>query len=733
MIPAKDDDDPPEPPMLDITALLELLCYTGDELVGTFVKHGDGETQTAVLPLADVAGYVSKLPEDADVFFGVNPTAGPERENAGRGGDDDATRLAAMVVDLDFEDGKCPSVEVAETIVSTVSGVLGTRPSAITHSGHGWHVYWPVEDGLIGDTAKARAILKRFGRLVAVVAKSHGAKVDNVFQPGRAMRLPGSNNCKRDGERLPVRCYEDTGAPLTLVELDERLVEVGIYEEDGDTAHVDPENVPDAWDFADDTCGYVRAIIDELPTDHPSTTKPGRHPWVVKQAVRLACAVRLGCITENDWSTAQEALHARLVELRRRTREKVPALEVPSTFAWAVEHVATTKTDEQSRDDLGQHVHRNDDPYADVDVDDTSEDDPITGNKTKTRSLTWLSGNDIRDDVPEWAWEHGGGGRAQRATLGLFAGRPGAGKSTAARSFAADYSNGKLEGCFAGKPQHVAYIASEESVEYMVKPSLRAHGADMSRIHFPKVEIDGQEVRLSSRDDEKALTDGLRELGVTVVFVDPIMSSIGSKVNINHNNEVRDYLEPWARIARAINGAVIGIVHLTKAPGGEVVAAINGSSAFGEVARSIIAFAKDQQSDEGLRVLSQEKNSAGPEDLALEYTLTPVPVTTDSGRTANVVRFTILGKSDRRVSDVLQTDPKERNVAKGGTKMLEVLQAVEASDHPVTADRLSPGLRISKDTLGRYLRRLADDGFIRKAGRGEYVRRGLGTTTEESA
>ena len=52
-----------------------------------------------------------------------------------------------------------------------------------------------------------------------------------------------------------------------------------------------------------------------------------------------------------------------------------------------------------------------------------------------------------------------------------------------------------------------------------------------------------------------------------------------------------------------------------------VVAAINGSSAFGEVARAVIAFTLNLQSGDGTGVLSQEKNNAGQCDLALEYAI----------------------------------------------------------------------------------------------------------------
>ncbi|QZH67698.1 AAA family ATPase [Mycolicibacterium farcinogenes] len=342
------------------------------------------------------------------------------------------------------------------------------------------------------------------------------------------------------------------------------------------------------------------------------------------------------------------------------------------------------------------------------------------------RVIRWRTGSEVRDDVPEWGFEHNGKGCIQRATLALFAGRPGAGKSTGARWFASEFTRGTLGGCFYGEPQNVAYIASEESIEYMVKPSLRAHGADMSRIHFPHVEIDGQEVRLNSRDDEARLIKDLTDRGISVVFVDPVMSAIGSKVNINNNNEVRECIEPWSRIARAINGLVICIVHLTKAPGGDVVAAINGSSAFGEVARAVIAFAKDQQSTEGIRVLSQEKNNAGTEDLALEYVIESHRVETDAGKAADVGKFVIKGPSDRRVSDVLQVDPKDRNVAKAGTKMCEVLECVRTAGHPTAAATVAQALGLSSDMAGKYLRRLADTGFISKTGRGQFEYRERG-------
>ncbi|MFZ3395636.1 AAA family ATPase [Rhodococcus sp. 7Tela_A2] len=264
----------------------------------------------------------------------------------------------------------------------------------------------------------------------------------------------------------------------------------------------------------------------------------------------------------------------------------------------------------------------------------------------------------VQDDVPVWVWEYGGKGRMPLGALSLFAGRPGAGKSTAGRWFASSFSNGTIAGAWEGKPVSVAYIAAEESAKYVVKPGLRAAGADLGRVYTPTVEFGGKEVKFLSSQDMQALTDELIAHQVKVVVVDPLMSTIGSKTDINRNNEVRSLIEPWAKLAEAIDGIVIGIAHLNKSGNGDVVAGINGSSAFGEVARTVFGFVKDPESEGGERILSQEKNSIGEEDLALTYRIESATVTTDSGKSAEVGRFVIVGESDRTAGDVLRSAPK---------------------------------------------------------------------------
>lgn len=307
------------------------------------------------------------------------------------------------------------------------------------------------------------------------------------------------------------------------------------------------------------------------------------------------------------------------------------------------------------------------------------EGDLVAGRTVRLRPMSTL-----KDDVPVWGWEYSEKGRIPLGALSLFAGRPGAGKSTAGRWFAASASTGTLSGHWEGRPVNVAYIAAEESGKYVVKPGLRAAGADLTRIFFPTVEFQGEEVRFLSSHDMDALADLLVAQEVKFVVVDPLMSTIGSKTDVNRNNEVRALVEPWAKLSERIDGIVLGIAHLNKSGSGDVVAAINGSSAFGEVARTVFGFAKDPDSDTGDRIMSQEKNSIGEEDLALVYRLESRKVTTDSGKTAEVARFVIVGDSDRTVGDVLRSGPAPADGNAGHREIDEWLLELLA-DGPILA------------------------------------------------
>ena len=192
---------------LDFAGVLDIFGFTDDEFVSVIHWGSDGTPQTWVgLPSA-APGYAAGVPETANAFYGVNPVTGPARRNAGRGKEADITRLAALPVDLDHKPGGCASRDVALAIIAELGIILGTRSSVIVDSGHGVHAYWPIEDGQVtdGDITRHRALLKRWGRLVALVAGTHNVHADNVFDLPRVMRLIGSHNNKCvNGEAPPL-------------------------------------------------------------------------------------------------------------------------------------------------------------------------------------------------------------------------------------------------------------------------------------------------------------------------------------------------------------------------------------------------------------------------------------------------------------------------------------------------------------------------------------------------
>lgn len=274
-------------------------------------------------------------------------------------------------------------------------------------------------------------------------------------------------------------------------------------------------------------------------------------------------------------------------------------------------------------------------------------------------ALQWF--NTMDWELPTWAWEPMFEGQPHGAvplgSLSIWAGRPGVGKSTSGRWFAAQVTNGQLPGCWYGTPHKVAYIAGEESLKHNVLPSMIAAGADMTRVCHPEVTFtpaDGisEVVSFVPERDMKALTRFLIDSGVKVVIVDPLMEYMGGgNIDIYKNDQVRAKVKPWAKLAEDIDGVVIAIMHLNKSANGDVVAGINGSSAFGEVARSVFGFAKDS---DGERVMSLEKNSIGVEGAAWTYRIDSKEVANNKGDKGEVAAFSFVGDSSRTVGEVLR-------------------------------------------------------------------------------
>jgi hypothetical protein len=344
---------------VNFTELLDRLGHTDDERVVITYSPTGGPLTIDIVRAADAPQHVDGLPDGVNVWFNVNPTSVPlQRDSNTRGTAADVTRLAALHLDLDIKPGGCPSFEVAEAIVNDLSALLGARPIAVVRSGHGLHAYWAIEDGHAAEhgTGELSAVLRRFGRLAAVVAANHDAKVDSVFDTARMLRVTDTVNYKEPHAPVPVTGHADNGGPLTIDEVRERLDEAGVHDVAEDQAAAgEPVSTPDGWQYAPTACGYAVTMIRRgWPSDSPAA----RHPWLLGQATRLTAAHRLGCLTAELHREGIAVLTREFERLCARPGDARPVqrFEIQDALAYGEQKVMAM-TGDRARTELGGHLH----------------------------------------------------------------------------------------------------------------------------------------------------------------------------------------------------------------------------------------------------------------------------------------------------------------------------------------------------------------------------------------
>lgn len=350
----------------EFAALLDLLGIGDDERV-SICSQKPGERLKATVPmsLADSVALAMSTPYvgSLNVFFGVNPIDATGLSPGQRGGDEHVTRCVALPTDIDIKTGGVADVATADTVTKEIAAALGQMPCAVVFSGQGGHTYWALDaddDAWTLDTEAKRAdavvVYRRFHRLCADIAAAHGGSVDNVGQLSRVLRVPGTFNRKDPANPIPVvlHTYPYGGSgPLSFDAVRDALDAYGVPEYDEDREQLG-ESVSDPHDWAfGDTTRYVATMIDRWRTDTPRAGV-NRHNWLVGQSVRLACAHRLGRITDDDHDKAVQVLTERFGELlatHGEPRCPTPG-EVAGALAWG-EQRAARFTDDRAAEEIG--------------------------------------------------------------------------------------------------------------------------------------------------------------------------------------------------------------------------------------------------------------------------------------------------------------------------------------------------------------------------------------------
>ncbi|MFD1660004.1 AAA family ATPase [Streptomyces caeni] len=321
-------------------------------------------------------------------------------------------------------------------------------------------------------------------------------------------------------------------------------------------------------------------------------------------------------------------------------------------------------------------------PQLAVVPDDPNQEPPRRGlilrpaSMIRIRPVRWLW-----DTTPEGAppTSHG---RIPLYSLAIAAGGPGLGKSQFAIWMTARITRGELPGELYGKPHAVIYAAAEDSWTYTIAPRLVAAGADMDLVFHVAVRDDEHPyARLTLPIDTSLLAQEAERYSVALLVMDPLLSYIDKGINDYRAAEVRAALEPLVAAADRHHFTILGLAHFTKAGAANPLNRLAGSGAFGQLLRSLIAFAKeeDEEGDERF-VMSLEKNNLGRLGLpSHEYKIAPVTIETEEGP-SYVSRFVLGPETTISVRQVMRDE-----TAVGGVDKSERTEAMEWLEDYMTA------------------------------------------------
>lgn len=558
-------------------------------------QHPGGRFEADTVECGDAPERLAHgLPRGSDCWMSVNVMRGGLASGK-KGGEADVAAVIAVAADLDVKPGVLADLDAARAVVATLSALLRAQPATVVMSGHGLQPRWRVDDG--GDVDRARGLSRAFGRLVAEVVGAHGGKVDTISNVDRILRIPGTWNMKAEPVQVRVEVVEADPDILTLDDLEGVLLDAGVRVEDEDaTPLAEAVVAPDEWpDDVDTTaCRYVGQMIDGWAADAPEA----RHPWLVGQAVRLACARRAGCIGGEQVALAEKALRHRFARLLEHTgvRRAPGVAEVEAALAWGVMKAAS-KTDDAVAHELGEHTHgptAEDQEFMDDIAAGEAPPAGDTGDERPRRArLRMQRADTIVMRAVDWLLLN----VIPLGALTLLAGSEGVGKSTRAYKVVADVTRGRLPGDLEGKPRAVIIVATEDSWATTVVPRLAAHDADLSLVHRvePTVEIDDDAATLSLPAHVGLLAEAIADESAALVLLDPLMSRIGTSLDTHVDAEVRQALEPLVAMADATGCALLGIIHVNKGASTSLLDKVMGSKAFTAVARAVLFVIRDPE------------------------------------------------------------------------------------------------------------------------------------------
>ena len=241
-------------------------------------------------------------------------------------------------------------------------------------------------------------------------------------------------------------------------------------------------------------------------------------------------------------------------------------------------------------------------------------------------------------------------------TVTIFSGRGSVGKTTFALDYVAQVSAGTLPGKYYGHPQNVLLVSHEDDPGTQLKPRLIAAGVNVDNVHLFSVRTHFGDVSADSMPsltkDVDLIKQAIAEWQPALIVIDPLSSTIDG--DLHKVADVRRALAPIMQLAQVNKLVVIALHHVNKGSGA-ASDKISGSHAFRDAARSVLLFARDDETKTTVVTLDKSNYTDAQGD-SFQFQIVTCDVPTDDGKTASVGRVELLGKSDVSVSDIWQRE-----------------------------------------------------------------------------
>lgn len=193
--------------------------------------------------------------------------------------------------------------------------------------------------------------------------------------------------------------------------------------------------------------------------------------------------------------------------------------------------------------------------------------------KAKKASFTWA--NDVKAEPTKWLWYP----YYIDENINIFGGETGTGKTWNLCAIVATVTTGNQPEGMPGiveKQGNVLYLGGEDG-NSGIRARLEAVGADLAKVALVENHIDctGSE-----------FIGLLEEVKPVLVIIDPLMSFVGSDVNINDYVGARQVADHLRTVAREYKTSIIMVVHPPKRGDYKLLYRFTGSGAFVDATRT---------------------------------------------------------------------------------------------------------------------------------------------------